>query len=107
MRFKNLCVYVDLTDGLRLRARCFMFKGKTEKVWGRSICLRAKTVYYVERAVIREFGEKARQVYVMFEPRLNELNRMIEFGGGKTNIRLLEEKPESEASSPEVALLHP
>ena len=39
MRFKNLCVYIDITDGARpkFRARCFCFNGKTEVAWGRTI----------------------------------------------------------------------
>lgn len=92
MRFKNLRVHVDLAppDLVRLRARCFMYEGKTDIVWGRSLCLRAKAVEDVERAIIRAFEERARQVYVTFAPELNQLNRMIEFTGCQTNIRMLE-----------------
>lgn len=96
MRFKNLCVHVDLAppDLMRFRARCFMYEGKSDIVYGRSLCLRAKTVSDVERAVIKNFENRARQVYVTFAPELNTLNRMIEFYDGQTNIRILKEKQE-------------
>jgi len=81
MRLRSICVHVDFNpqNPLKLRARCFQYEGKTEIVWGRAICLLAKTTQDVERAVWREFSKRVRAVWMTWDENLERTNGFICF----------------------------
>lgn len=81
MRLRSICVHVDFNpkSPLKLRARCYQYEGKTEVVWGRAVCLEAKTTTDVERAIWKAFSTRVRAVWITWEEKLERTNGFICF----------------------------
>ena len=80
MRFKNLCVYIDITDGARpkFRARCFCFNGKTEVAWGRTIAAYPR-LDRVRLEIEKFFRGKTSRVFICYDPLVDRVDEMLEF----------------------------
>jgi hypothetical protein len=80
MRLKNLCVFIDITDGHfpKFRARSFCYMGKSEIVWGKTIYASAH-LDRVRYAVEKFFHGKTHRVFIAYDASLDRPDEMLEY----------------------------